>query len=70
MLFLIAAVIVIAALVALDRVRRGPQPMKTPASDCEQKPPPNEFAVAGCDEGSAAGKPGTSQKPAQPGGRP
>jgi hypothetical protein len=66
MFLLIAAVILVAVLVAIDRVRRGPQPMQTPASDCEKKPPPNEFAVAGCDENSAAGKPAEHAKPAPP----
>jgi hypothetical protein len=51
LLLLAAAVVVLVAVVLTLRHR-------TKAEDCEDKPPPNAFAVASCDEpGGGAAKP-------------
>jgi hypothetical protein len=52
LLVLAAAVVVLVAVVLTIRYR-------TAAEDCEDKPPPNAFAVASCDEpaGGTAAKP-------------
>jgi hypothetical protein len=58
------AVLVLVVALAAWAMRRG---TTTAAEDCEDKPPPNAFAVAGCDDGSApaGAKP---PRPAEPGG--
>jgi hypothetical protein len=62
-LVLAVAVLVLVVALAAWAVRRG---TSTAAEDCEDKPPPNAFAVAPCDDGSApeGAKPPT---PAEPG---
>jgi hypothetical protein len=61
-LVLAVAVLVLVVALAAWAVRRG---TSTAAEDCEDKPPPNAFAVAACDDGSApaGAKPPTPPEP-------
>jgi hypothetical protein len=62
-LVLAVAVLVLVVALAAWAMRRG---TTTAAEDCEDKPPPNAFAVASCDDGSApAGA--KAPRPAEPG---
>jgi hypothetical protein len=63
--WLVLGVAVLALIVALAvwAMHRG---TTNSAEDCEDKPPPNAFAVAGCDDGSAPAG-GKTPKSAEPG---
>jgi hypothetical protein len=62
LVFAVAVLVLVVALAAWA-MRRG---ISTASEDCEDKPPPNAFAVPACDDGSApaGAKPPT---PAEPG---
>jgi hypothetical protein len=62
-LVLAVAVLVLVVALAAWAMRRG---TTTAAEDCEDKPPPNAFAVASCDDGSAPAGAKTP-RPAEPG---
>ena len=61
------AVFVILVALAVFAMRRNAASASNP-EDCETKPPPNAFAVAGCDDGAApaGARPGESGTPATP----
>ena len=63
LVFAVAVLVLVVALAAWV-MRRG---TSTAAEDCEDKPPPNAFAVAACDDGSApaGAKPPTPAEPGQ-----
>lgn len=59
------AVVIVAVLAVLaagpdDRDPAGPG---TAAADCEEQPPPSEFAVATCDDEDADGGPAAPREP-------
>jgi hypothetical protein len=67
---LVIALAVVAVLAAVA-IRQRTLPLAAAQEDCDEKPPPNAFAVAECDEGTAspeaAGAPGAaSPTPAVP----
>jgi hypothetical protein len=62
-LVLAVAILVLVVALAAWAMRRG---TSTAAEDCEDKPPPNAFAVAACDDGSAPAGAKTPT-PAEPG---
>jgi len=66
-LVLAVAVLVLVIALAAWAMRRG---APNAAEDCEDKPPPNAFAVAACDDGSASEGAKTPASPAPGGPRP
>ena len=64
LVLVLAAIVLIVVIAALAMRRSSP----AAAEDCEDKPPPNAFAVPACDDGGtpAGTKPGTPAEPSRP----
>jgi hypothetical protein len=60
------ALAVLVVLVALAAYAMRRNASSANAEDCETKPPPNTFAVAECDDGSAPGAPAAAPPAARP----